>query len=115
MSNNGFGGLVVDRPILEWVPKREQDLQFFKGLHAMAEREHLPDLRQSITHRFCIGFPGHQYEGYITVGLFDDGRPGELFINAAKAGSVTCGLSLAEQALAALGPRLPAPPEGFLQ
>jgi ribonucleoside-diphosphate reductase alpha chain len=55
---------------------------------AKPRRERLPDTRQSITHKFSIA--GH--EGYITVGLFPDGRPGELFITMAKEGSTIGGL-----------------------
>src|SRR6476659_3164403 len=51
-------------------------------------RERLEDTRQSITHKFSVA--GH--EGYITVGLFPDGRPGELFITMAKEGSTIGGL-----------------------
>jgi ribonucleoside-diphosphate reductase alpha chain len=51
-------------------------------------RERLPDTRRSLTHKFSIG--GH--EGYIIVGFYDDGRPGELFINMAKEGSTIGGL-----------------------
>jgi ribonucleoside-diphosphate reductase alpha chain len=51
-------------------------------------REHLPDTRASITHKFNVG--GH--EGYINVGLYPDGRPGELFITMAKEGSTVGGL-----------------------
>ena len=51
-------------------------------------RRKLPDERQSITHKFSIG--GH--EGYITVGLYEDGTPGELFITMAKEGSTISGL-----------------------
>src|SRR5262249_3489392 len=51
-------------------------------------RRHLPDERQSITHKFSVG--GH--EGYLTVGMYDDGSPGELFITMAKEGSVVSGL-----------------------
>jgi ribonucleoside-diphosphate reductase alpha chain len=51
-------------------------------------RRRLPDERKSITHKFSIA--GH--EGYITVGLYDDGRPGELFIRMAKGGTVVAGL-----------------------
>jgi len=51
-------------------------------------RERLPDTRQSITHKFTI--TGH--EGYVTAGLFEDGRPGELFITMAKEGSTIGGL-----------------------
>ena len=46
-------------------------------------RRKLPDERQSVTHKFSIG--GH--EGYITVGLYEDGTPGEVFISMAKEGS----------------------------
>ena len=55
---------------------------------AKPRRERLPDTRQSITHKFSIN--GH--EGYITVGLYPDGRPGELFITMAKEGSTIGGL-----------------------
>ena len=55
---------------------------------AVPRRERLPDTRQSITHKFNVA--GH--EGYITVGLYDDGRPGELFITMAKEGSTIGGL-----------------------
>ena len=55
---------------------------------AALRRERLPDTRQSITHKFNVA--GH--EGYITVGLYDDGRPGELFITMAKEGSTIGGL-----------------------
>jgi ribonucleoside-diphosphate reductase alpha chain len=51
-------------------------------------RERLPDTRQSITHKFNVS--GH--EGYITVGLYPDGRVGELFITMAKEGSTIGGL-----------------------
>jgi len=51
-------------------------------------RRRLPDTRASITHRFNVS--GH--EGYLTVGLYDDGRPGELFITMAKEGSTIGGL-----------------------
>jgi len=51
-------------------------------------RRKLPDERASITHKFTIG--GH--EGYITVGMFEDGTPGEIFITMAKEGSTISGL-----------------------
>jgi ribonucleoside-diphosphate reductase alpha chain len=51
-------------------------------------RRKLPDERASVTHKFSIG--GH--EGYVTVGLYDDGTPGELFITMAKEGSTISGL-----------------------
>jgi ribonucleoside-diphosphate reductase alpha chain len=51
-------------------------------------RRRLKDERQSITHKFSVA--GH--EGYITVGLFEDGTPGEIFIRMAKEGSTVSGL-----------------------
>ena len=52
------------------------------------QRRRLPDERTAITHKFSI--QGH--EGYLTVGLFEDGTPGELFVRMAKEGSVISGL-----------------------
>ena len=51
-------------------------------------RRKLPDERKSITHKFSIA--GH--EGYITVGMYDDGTPGEIFLTMSKEGSVISGL-----------------------
>ena len=51
-------------------------------------RHRLPDERRSITHKLSIG--GH--EGYVTVGCYEDGMPGELFITMSKEGSVVSGL-----------------------
>ncbi|MFG0248407.1 MAG: adenosylcobalamin-dependent ribonucleoside-diphosphate reductase [Phycisphaeraceae bacterium JB051] len=51
-------------------------------------RRRLPDTRRSLTHKFNVA--GH--EGYITVGLYEDGCPGELFITMAKEGSTIGGL-----------------------
>ncbi len=53
------------------------------------ERRHLPQERRSITHKFRV--EGHK--GYVTVGLFDDGTPGELFIKMSKQGSTMSGMS----------------------
>jgi ribonucleoside-diphosphate reductase alpha chain len=53
-----------------------------------ARRHRLPDERLSITHKFNVG--GH--EGYLTVGLYKDGMPGEIFITMAKEGSTVSGL-----------------------
>ena len=53
-----------------------------------AVRHRLPDERLSITHKFNVG--GH--EGYLTVGLYKEGMPGEIFITMAKEGSTVSGL-----------------------
>jgi ribonucleoside-diphosphate reductase alpha chain len=52
-------------------------------------RRKLPDERHAITHKFDIA--GH--EGYITVGLFEDGQPGEIFLVMAKEGSTISGFA----------------------
>jgi ribonucleoside-diphosphate reductase alpha chain len=52
-------------------------------------RRKLPDERQAITHKFDIA--GH--EGYITVGLFENGQPGEIFLVMAKEGSTISGFA----------------------
>jgi hypothetical protein len=52
------------------------------------KRAVLPTTRESITHKFAIA--GH--EGYLTIGLFEDGTPGEIFIKMSKEGSTLSGL-----------------------
>jgi len=54
----------------------------------VSERKKLPQTRKSITHKFDIA--GH--EGYVTVGLYDDGKPGEIFVTMHKQGSTIRGL-----------------------
>ena len=85
------------------LPRRQQAhaaAQHVEGQAAAAEavaasgvpqpvRRRLPDERPSITHKFDIA--GH--EGYITVGLFEDGQPGEIFLVMAKEGSTISGFA----------------------
>src|SRR5882762_7730676 len=59
-----------------------------RELFARAQREKMPSERASVTHKFSVG--GH--EGYITVGLYEDGRPGEVFIKMSKEGSTLSGV-----------------------
>jgi ribonucleoside-diphosphate reductase alpha chain len=66
------------------VPAGEQQELFKDG----ARRRKLKNERSSITHKFSIG--GH--EGYLTVGKYDDGTPGEIFIKMAKEGSTLSGI-----------------------
>ncbi len=51
-------------------------------------RRRLPDERQSVTHKFRVG----DQEGYVTVGLYEDGLPGEVFVKISKEGSTVSGL-----------------------
>jgi ribonucleoside-diphosphate reductase alpha chain len=57
-------------------------------LFARAVREKMPVERASVTHKFSVG--GH--EGYITVGMYEDNRPGEIFIKMSKEGSTLSGV-----------------------
>ena len=52
------------------------------------QRRRLPDERRALTHHFSVG----GQEGYVTVGLYEDGQPGELFIKMSKEGSTVSGL-----------------------
>jgi ribonucleoside-diphosphate reductase alpha chain len=58
-----------------------------RDFFAHTQRRKLPDERKSITHKFAIG--GH--EGYIIVGMYEEGAPGEIFIKMAKEGSTLSG------------------------
>ncbi len=65
------------------IPSHEQQELFDR-----TKRRKLPNERSSITHKFSIG--GH--EGYLTVGKYEDGTPGEIFIKMAKEGSTLSGI-----------------------
>ncbi|MCL4848363.1 MAG: vitamin B12-dependent ribonucleotide reductase [Acidobacteria bacterium] len=60
-----------------------------QAMPAMPVRRKLPDERRAITHKFDLA--GH--EGYITVGLYEDGQPGEIFLVMAKEGSTISGFA----------------------
>ena len=73
--------------------KRTQPLNIKKKekeeiVQSKPARKKLPDERTSITHKFVIG--GNK--GYITVGMYEDGQPGEIFLTMAKEGSTVSGL-----------------------
>lgn len=51
-------------------------------------RRGLPTTRESVTHKFSVG----NHEGYLTIGLHPDGRPGEIFLKMAKEGSTMSGM-----------------------
>ncbi|MFM7593679.1 MAG: vitamin B12-dependent ribonucleotide reductase, partial [Isosphaeraceae bacterium] len=74
-------------------------------------RIRLPDTRQSMTHKFDI--QGH--EGYITVGFFENGQPGELFITMAKEGSTVGGLMDVIGTLVSMGLQYGVPLEVFIK
>ena len=78
---------------------------------ANRSRRRLPDTRTAITHKFDIA--GH--EGYLTVGLFEDGQPGELFITMAKEGSTIGGLMDSIGTLTSLALQYGVPLEALVQ
>jgi ribonucleoside-diphosphate reductase alpha chain len=90
-----MGGMMDEAPSLDMMVERpelqarilelEEELKSVRG---KPTRHRMPDTRMSLTHKFEIA--GH--EGYITVGLFEDQQPGELFIQMSKEGSTIGGL-----------------------
>ncbi len=69
--------------------QKEKDKErIIEKVISQPRRERLQDTRSSVTHKFSIA--GH--EGYLNVGLYPDGRPGELFITMAKEGSTIGGI-----------------------
>jgi ribonucleoside-diphosphate reductase alpha chain len=75
------GAKKEEKKVVEMPAPQQQEL--FTG----AKRRKLPAERNSITHKFNVG--GH--EGYLTVGMYGDGTPGEIFIKMAKEGSTLSG------------------------
>ncbi len=70
------------------IKELEGDVDRLREQAGLPLRRRLPDTRTAFTHKFDIA--GH--EGYLTVGLFEDGQPGELFVTMAKEGSTIGGL-----------------------
>ena len=89
-SGDGSGGAATaDTASLEArIKELESELARLRPEIGKPLRRRLTDTRTAVTHKFDIA--GH--EGYLTVGLFDDGHPGELFITMAKEGSTIGGL-----------------------
>src|SRR5881275_2300994 len=88
----GFDGVMNATADPEDLQKRilelEEEIAMLRTRLDQPIRHRMPDTRMSLTHRFEIA--GH--EGYITVGLYEDGQPGELFITMSKEGSTIGGL-----------------------
>jgi ribonucleoside-diphosphate reductase alpha chain len=83
-------GDAVGAPSLSGLPGQGgiQEPEDEQAAPPKANRHRMPEERLSITHKFSVG--GH--EGYLTVGLYKDGMPGEIFITMAKEGSTVSGL-----------------------
>jgi ribonucleoside-diphosphate reductase alpha chain len=89
----------------------EADLTRLQAEAGQPLRRRLPDTRTSVTHKFDIA--GH--EGYLTVGLFEDRQPGELFITMAKEGSTIGGLMDAIGTLTSLALQYGVPLEALVK
>jgi len=93
-TNEGGDKSVAAIPVTDLVPLENRIKELEAEVTRLALeagkplRRRLPDTRTAVTHKFDIA--GH--EGYLTVGLFEDGQPGELFITMAKEGSTIGGL-----------------------
>ncbi len=84
-SNTGVREVSSDLPEAE--NREDSTVPDLSGPPA-AIRHRLKDERSAITHHFTIG----DHEGYLTIGLYPNGQPGEVFIRMAKAGSTISGL-----------------------
>ena len=89
----------------------EEELDMLRGKLDKPLRHRMPDTRMSLTHRFEIA--GH--EGYITVGLYEDGQPGELFITMSKEGSTIGGLMDTVGTLTSIALQYGVPLEGLVK
>ena len=87
-KTNEGGDKLEDTGAAGRLKELEAQVAKLKEISGQPLRRRLPETRASLTHKFDIA--GH--EGYLTVGLFEDGHPGELFITMAKEGSTIGGL-----------------------
>jgi ribonucleoside-diphosphate reductase alpha chain len=74
------------QPLTTSIKEKEKELKAAEVVYKPLRRK-LPDERQAITHKFSI----NSSEGYITVGLYNDGSPGEIFVKMSKQGSTISG------------------------
>ncbi len=88
----------------------ESEVARLTQLTSQPQRRRLPDTRPAINHKFEIA--GH--EGYMTVGMFENGQPGELFVTMAKEGSTIGGLMDTIGALTSLALQYGVPLEGLV-
>ncbi len=81
-------GAAETEPLKSRVTELQNELDKLRAASALPLRRKLPETRMALNHKFEIA--GH--EGYLTVGLFENGQPGEMFITMAKEGSTIGGL-----------------------
>lgn len=78
----------IPTPMHDFPPQQSSQAGSLTDAATAPKRRRLGEERKSITHKFSVG----GQEGYLTVGLYDDGQPGEIFINMNKEGSMMSGL-----------------------
>src|SRR6266480_464617 len=88
VDDGGIPDAIGDDALQKRILELEQEVASLRSLVDQPVRHRMTDTRMSLTHKFEIA--GH--EGYITVGLYADGQPGELFITMSKEGSTIGGL-----------------------
>lgn len=87
MSDESSGPTLAEETGRERSPSQESPSPMTTAT-APSTRASLPPTRRSITHKFWI----NGTEGYLTIGLFEDGSPGEIFMKVSKEGTVVSGL-----------------------
>jgi len=80
------------------------------GAMSAPKRRRLPDDRNEIGRKFRVG----EYEGYIHVGVFDDGSPGDIFVDIAKDGTTLQGLMNSLMIAVSMGLQYGVPPEVYV-
>jgi ribonucleoside-diphosphate reductase alpha chain len=80
------------------------------GAMAAPKRRRLPDDRVEVGRKFRVG----EYEGYIHVGVFDDGSPGDIFVDIAKDGTTLQGLMNSLMIAVSMGLQYGVPPEVYV-
>jgi len=80
--------VVGDNELSARIKELEAELAHLRNESVKPIRRRLPETRRAVTHKFSIA----DHEGYLTVGLYDNGQPGELFVTMAKEGSTIGGL-----------------------
>jgi ribonucleoside-diphosphate reductase alpha chain len=93
------------------ISELEVELERLRSQQGLPLRRRLPETREAVTHKFDIA--GH--EGYLTVGLFEDRQPGELFITMAKEGSTIGGLMDSVGALTSMALQYGVPLEALVK
>ncbi len=111
VDDGGIPDAIGDDALQKRILELEQEVASLRSLVDQPVRHRMTDTRMSLTHKFEIA--GH--EGYITVGLYADGQPGELFITMSKEGSTIGGLMDTVGTLTSIALQYGVPLEGLVK